>query len=265
MRYGFLGCGNMGGAIARALSASTKDILLANRSAAKAEALAAELGVRAGSNEAVLADCEVIFLGVKPQMLPALAEEIRGRLNGRKPFFVSMAAGITLSRLEELLGSGLPILRIMPNTPVAVGKGLILYCANDRVEDAALRRLLVDLAPAGALEALPEALIDAGSALSGCGPAYVYMFLEALADGAVACGLPRKQALRYAALTLEGASRLALESGKHPEQLKDEVCSPGGSTIKGVEALEQYGFRAASIAAVSAAFEKTKELGKPAK
>jgi pyrroline-5-carboxylate reductase len=148
----------------------------------------------------------------------------------------------------------------MPNTPVSVGEGMILYATGETVTKAEEAELLDALAGAGRLSPLPEYLIDAGSAVSGCGPAFVDLFIEALADGGVACGLPRKQAVEFAAQMVAGSARLVLESGQHPGALKDAVCSPGGTTIQGVRALENAGFRGAVIEAVIAAYEKNQDL-----
>ena len=175
--------------------------------------------------------------------------------------FVSMLAGISLDRLAEMLGGEKKIIRIMPNTPSAVGQGLMLVSANDRVTAEELAAFKALMAESGLLDDLPEHLIDAASAVSGCGPAYAYMFVEALADGAVKCGVPRAKAMRYAAQMLLGSASLLLETGEHSGALKDAVCSPGGSTIAGVAALEDRGFRGAAIAAVEAAYRRTKELG----
>ena len=150
----------------------------------------------------------------------------------------------------------------MPNTPVAIGQGMVLYTACPGVQPAELEEFCDKMAGAGRLDAIDEALMDAASAVAGCGPAFVYQFLEALADGGVACGLPRKKAIEYAAQTLAGAAGMVLESGKHPGLLKDEVCSPGGSTIAGVRVLEQGALRAAAMNAVIASCEKNRELGK---
>ena len=187
---GFLGCGNMGGAIARAVCKATEpeNVFLANRTAAKAETLAAELGCQTATNAEVAGDCDLIFLAVKPQMMEAMLEPLR---------FI-----------------------------------------------------------------LAEGMIDAASCVSGCGPAWVYQFIEALADGGVACGLPRAKAQEYAAQMVLGSAKLVLESGKHPGALKDAVCSPGGSTIQGVRVLEEHGLRGAVMDAVLAAYDKTKEMGK---
>jgi len=261
MKYGFIGCGNMGGAIARALSKATKDIMLSDPSEAAA-VLQQELGCKCGTNAEVAEGCERIFLAVKPQILEAVITPIAPILAEKKPLIITMAAGIQIKKLEAMIGAHIPVIRIMPNTPVAVGSGTILYCANDLVSAENLADFCQDMAGGGLLDPISESTIDAASALSGCGPAYAYMFIEAMADGAVACGVPRDKAITYAASTLAGAAKMALESGKHPGALKDSVCSPGGSTIAGVNVLEQCGFRGAIMDCIRAAFERTQELGK---
>ena len=260
MKYGFIGCGNMGGAIAAALSKATQDILLCDPFAA--ETLAEKLGCKAGNNESAATNCQRIFLAVKPQVLQSVLSPIAHILRETKPLLITMAAGIEITKIEEIIGAQLPIIRIMPNTPVSVGSGTILYCHNSLVSDADLNDFLNDMRFSGMLDPIAEGLIDAGSALSGCGPAYAYMFIEAMADGAVACGVPRAKATAYAANTLMGAAKMVLESGKHPSELKDNVCSPGGSTIAGVRTLEEHGFRGAVMDCIDAAYHRTKELGK---
>lgn len=266
MKYGFIGCGNMGSAVARAVckGAGAGDVLLANRTPAKAEKLAAELGCACGTNEQVAGICDFIFLGVKPQMMADMLDELSATLESRaesRPFvLVTMAAGLSMQQIRMMAGSGYPIIRMMPNTPVALGDGMIQYCSDD-VEPEKMAEWLAAMAPAGRLDAVPEGMMDAASAVSGCGPAYAYMFVEALADGAVKCGVPRAKAMRYAAQMLLGSASLLLETGEHPGALKDAVCSPGGSTIAGVAALEDRRFRGAAIAAVEAAYRRTKELG----
>ena len=260
MKYGFIGCGNMGGAIARALSKTTTDILLCDPYAA--ESLAQQLSCKHGSNEQAVENCERLFLAVKPQVLRSAISPIAELLRQKKPLLITMAAGVEIAAIEEMVGDKLPIIRIMPNTPVAVGCGTILYCCNDLVDQRTLDNFLKDMKYAGMMDPIGENLIDAGSALSGCGPAYVYMFIEALADGAVACGVPRAKAMTYAANTLIGAAQMVLQSGTHPGALKDAVCSPGGSTIAGVRALEENAFRGAVMNCVEAAYQRTKELGK---
>lgn len=263
MTIGFIGTGNMGGALARAASKTQHEIFLSDKAADKAQALAKEIGAKAVTMaEAAL--CDYVFLGVKPQMLAGLLKELAPVLALRKTpgTIVSMAAGVCMADIQAMLGFDYPIIRIMPNTPVAVGSGVILYDTTEQVSMDAVAGFVSILSQAGLLNRLPESLIDAGSALSGCGPAFVAMFAEALADGAVACGLPRDKAMTYAAQTMLGTAKLLLESGQHPGQLKDAVCSPGGSTIAGVNALEQGAFRGSVMAAVKDAFIRTKELGK---
>ncbi len=261
MKYGFIGCGNMGGAIAKALRKSTDSILVADRSG-KAKALAAELGIGYADNMAIAKECDILFLAVKPHMMKDMLAPLQEILAERKPLLVTMAAGLEISTIEKFVGAPLPMIRIMPNTPTAIGKGMIQYCCNDLVSKKMLEDWLSDMAPCGRLDALEERLIDAASAISGSGPAYMYIFLEALADGAVACGIPRAKAYEYAAMTMAGSAEMFLQTGTHPGALKDAVCSPGGSTIAGVRALEAQAFRAAAMDCVIATCERNKELGK---
>ena len=261
MKIGFIGTGNMGSALARAAAKTGAALALNNRTQAKAQALAQELGCEVATAREIAETCDYIFLGVKPQLMAGLLAELAPTLKARtSPFtLVSMAAGLTIETIRKMAGGDYPVIRMMPNTPVAVGSGVILYDPSDNV--TALPGFCQAMAQAGSLAPIPERLMDAGSALSGCGPAFAAMFMEALADGAVACGLPRDKALTLAAQTLRGTAQLLLETGKHPAVLKDEVCSPGGSTIQGVNALEEGGLRATAIAAIQAAYTRTKELG----
>lgn len=264
--FGFIGTGNMGGALARAACRRRPEqVVLTNRTLEKAVALAEELDCDiAMDNEAVAREAQYIFLGVKPQMMEGLLRSLAPTLAARADRYVlvSMAAGLSIARLQEMLGFAAPILRIMPNTPCAIGQGMILYAASEQVTEAEVEEFCDKMAGAGRFDALEERLMDAASAVSGCGPAFVYQFIEAMADGGVACGLPRAKAQEYAAQTLAGAAGMVLATGRHPGQLKDEVCSPGGSTIAGVYALEQGGVRAAVMGAVVASWKKNGELGK---
>lgn len=261
---GFIGTGNMGGALARAACKSLPggQVLLANRTADKARILAEELGCRTADNAAVAENADFIFLGVKPQMMADLLADIGPVLARRQTRFilVTMAAGLTIARIQELAGGRYPVIRIMPNTPASIGEGMILYTCGQGVTQDEESTFLSSMAGAGRISPLPEKLIDAGSSVSGCGPAFVDLFIEALADGGVACGLPRAAALEYAAQMVAGSARLVLKSGSHPGALKDAVCSPGGTTIQGVRTLEEAGFRGAVMDAVIAAYEKTGDL-----
>ena len=261
MKYGFIGCGNMGGAIATALAKKTTNILLSDPST-KTSAFAEELGCTVGNNIQVATECDRIVLAIKPQMMAGVLAPIADILATRKPVLITIAAGIEIRQIEEMVGTSLPVIRLMPNTPVAVGKGMIVYTSNSLVDEAVLQDFLADMEFAGTMDPIDEKLIDAASALSGSGPAYLYLFLEAMADGAVACGLPRQKAMAYAAATMEGAAQMFIQSGKHPGELKDAVCSPAGSTIVGIQALEQHGFRGAVMDCVIAAYQKNKTLGK---
>ena len=261
MKYGFIGCGNMGGAIAKALAKATTDFAITDRSG-RAIALAAEIPCGYLSGLEIAEQCDRIFLGVKPHMMQAVLAPLQPVLQQRKPLLITMAAGLTMAQIEEFAGGDIPVIRIMPNTPVAIGKGVTQYCANQLVSEETLEDFLSDMRVSGILDKLDEKLIDAGSAISGSGPAFVYMFIEALADGAVSCGIPRAKALEYAAATVIGAGELVLASGQHPGALKDAVCSPMGSTISGIRALENHGFRAAAMEAVIATYNRNKELGK---
>ena len=264
--YGFIGVGNMGGALARAVCRTVEpdQVFLSNRTMEKARALAAELGCRTADAEAVAESADFIFLGVKPQMMEELLTGVGSVLAKRETRFVlvSMAAGLSVAHIQKLAGGAYPVIRIMPNTPCSIGEGMTLYAVSPEVEAKEEKTFLADMAGAGKFTALAEHLMDAGSAVSGCGPAFVFLFLEALADGGVACGLPRNIAMELAAQTLIGAARLQQESGKHPGALKDAVWSPGGTTIQGVRALEEGGFRATAMHAVLAAYEKTQALKK---
>ena len=266
MTFGFIGAGNMGGALARAVAKSVapENITLSDAFKEKAEELAAKLGVNVDTAETVAEKCHFIFLGVKPQVMASMFSQIAPILKNRTTNFVlvSMAAGVAIDEIRRMAGANYPVIRIMPNIPASVGEGVILFDTTDNVDEGDVAAFQKALAAAGVVDHLPEKLIDAASALSGCGPAFVSLFIEALTDGAVACGLPRDKAMLYAAATVKGSAAMILESGMHPAQLKDAVCSPGGTTIAGVKALEEGAFRGATMEAVSKAYKRTLELGK---
>jgi len=261
MKYGFIGCGNMGGAIVRALVKATGDICITDRSG-RAKALSQELGISYRSSDEIAEGCDRIFLGVKPHMMEGVLGELREVLSERKPLLITMAAGLETKKIEEFVGVRLPVIRIMPNTPTAVGKGVIAYCCNELVEESVLTDWLSDMRFCGLVDPLEERLMDAISALSGSGPAYLFVMLEALADGAVTCGIPRDKAMAYAAMTMAGAAEMYLQTRQHPGALKDAVCSPGGSTIAGLRQLEKQSFRGAVMDCVIETYNKNKELGK---
>ena len=261
MTVGFIGCGNMGGALAKAISTNKQiKVYISDNNEAKAKTFAEEIGAEATSNSDVASLSDFLFIGVKPSYVKSVADEIRDNVR-EGAVIVSMAAGVATDKLTAYFGEDKHIIRIMPNTPVKVGCGMTTWCTNGNVEPSNEDKFIAIMAPTGRLDKIPEALIDAACSVAGCGPAFVYMFIEALADGAVKCGLPREKALIYAAETVKGAAETVIATGEHPEALKDAVCSPGGSTIEGVAALERGGFRSAAISAVEKAFEKNKKLG----
>ena len=267
MQYsiGFIGTGNMGSALARAVSKAVPpdSLYLSNRTTKKAQLLAKELGANAVS-VVDAARCDIVFLCVKPQMMKELLSQISSVLLSRKSdvTLVSVAAGLTMESIRQMAGEPYSVIRIMPNTPVAVGEGIVLYDYSENVPGDVIGYFLDSMKYAGLVDHLPEKLIDAGTSVAGCGPAFAFMFMEALADGGIACGLPREKAHMYAQQMLLGSAKLAMLSQKHPAQLKDEVCSPGGSTIEGVKALEQGAFSSSVISAVDASYRKNRILGK---
>lgn len=261
---GFIGAGNMGGSLLRAACRKHDPayILVADKFEEKVRPVAESLGVRFTGNEEIAEKADYIFLGVKPQMMEDMLRGIAPVLAKReKPFvLVSMAAGMQMKKLTAMAGNAdYPIIRIMPNLPASVGEGAILYAHSDNVSDEQLRFFLSFMEKAGKFYPVAEHLIDAGSSVSGCGPAFAAMFVEALADGGVACGLTRALAYELAEQMMYGTAKLLME-GVSPAALKDNVCSPGGTTIQGVRTLEKGAFRSALFEAVIAATEKNKDF-----
>ena len=257
----FIGVGNMGGALAKAAckSLGADMVAVANRTYAKAEELASKIGCQAyPSNLEAAQAAEYIFLCVKPKQIHLVLEELAPVLEGK--VLVSVAAGVTLAELQGWAGKDTPVLRIMPNTPCEIGKGLTALAGGNTATEEHFVGVEHILACSGMVERMEEDMIDAYNAVSGCGPAFVYPYIEALADGGVLVGLHRDEAIRYAAQMVMGAAAMVLESGEHPGKLKDAVCSPGGLTIEGVAELERHGLRAAAIDAVVAAWKKGKNL-----
>ncbi len=263
LKIGFIGAGNMGGALACAAAKGGYDVLISDKDTAKAKQLADKISATATDNLTVAKQCDYIFFGVKPQFMNSMIDEIREDLVARNDRFVivSMAAGTGIKTIENNLNATLPVIRIMPNMAAAVGQGTVLCAKGAAVTDDEVKTLSEILGKAGIFDVIPESLIDAGCALSGSGPAYVYMFIEAMADGGVKCGLSRDKALLYAANTVLGAAKTVLETGTHPAALKDGVCSPAGTTVAGVTALEERAFRGAVIDAVAAGFNRAVEIG----
>ena len=266
MKIGIIGLGNMGGSLARLVAQDKRfrsELLLANRSRFKADKIAAVVGGQPVSNKEVFAQAEVIFLGIKPAQFADLLAEYQEVLEKRESLLlISIAAGLTLETLGKWAPSHHRWIRIMPNTPVAVGEGVISFALSQQANQADEDLLCELLSSAGLLVKLEEKQLDAATALAGCGPAFVYLFIEALADAGVRVGLSRDISLQLANQTLLGAVKLSQVSGQHPALLKDQVCSPAGSTIAGVASLEENAFRGTVMDAVQAAYKRTQELGK---
>ena len=262
MKIGCIGTGAMGGAIMRAVCKKydVKQIKVTDKNAAMAKAFAEETGaVYVASNKEVL-DCDYVFIAVKPQFLSDLFAEIAGDIYS-STVMISMAAGVKIEKLESLAPSA-RFIRMMPNVCAQVGQAMTAVTYRENISDSEAAAAIEILSAAGKVEAVPEKLMDCVTAVSGSGPAFVFMFIESLADAAVRCGMPRAQAYTYAAQTVYGSAGMVLESGKNPAALKDMVCSPAGTTIEGVAALEKYGFRNAVIEAVTAACDRSIALGK---
>ena len=244
MKIGFIGTGNMGGALASAAAKSGEaQVLLANRTRAKAEALAARIGAAVSGNKMIAEEADHIFLGVKPQMMADMLTGIAPALKerGSAPVLVSMAAGVTIARIQELAGGDYPVIRIMPNMPAAVGEGVIFYACSENCEKAQLEAFLRYMQPAGRLfplEGRTQALRwrAAAGLLPPC-------FSRRWPTAAWRARLPRAAAVQYAAQMMLGTAKMVLETNEHPGSLKDRVCSPGGSTIQGVRTLEEGGMR----------------------
>lgn len=255
---GFIGTGSMGGALAICpAQAAPEKVIVSNRTMAKAEAIAAKYGCASGTFAVVAANSKYIVIGTLPAAVCPVISDILPAIkaSGERKIIVSMSGSTSLAEMEAVAGD-IPVIRILPNTPVAVGKGLIFYCAGANATDEDVKGLISLLSCCGAVEQLDERLFGAGSAVAGCGPAFAAIFIDALADGGVKAGIPRAKAIRFAEQMLLGTAQLALDTGRHPAQLRDDVASPGGSTIEGIQALEEGGLRAAVINAVVKAWKK---------
>lgn len=263
-KAGCIGTGVMGSALMHALIkiAGANNVAVCDADNLKAEAFCREHGCEVAlSNREIATACDFVFLAVKPQYLAPVLAEIKDSLRP-ETVVVSMAAGVKITAISAGLGAHAKIIRIMPNIPAAVGQAMTAIAPSEGVSSAESGELQRLLSLSGLTEITPESLMDAVTAVSGSGPAYGFLFIEALSDAAVKMGMPRAQAIRYAAQTLKGAAEMVLQTGTHPGALKDGVCSPAGTTIAAVTKLEEKGFRSAVIEAAMAAFERSKDLGK---
>jgi pyrroline-5-carboxylate reductase len=262
---GFVGAGKMATALARgfirAKLATADQIIASDPVEAARSSFARDTGAKiTGSNLEVLRFADVLVLAVKPGQVADVLGEIGGQFSGDH-LLLSIAAGVTLAKLENGLGHGARVIRVMPNTPALVGASATAYALGRNATTADGRLAQTLFSSVGVAFQLGESLLDAVTGLSGSGPAYVCMIIEALSDGGVAAGLPRDVATRLAAQTVFGGAKMVLETGQHPGALKDMVTSPGGTTIEGIHELEKAGVRGALINAVRAATEKSRKLG----
>ncbi|HTM45500.1 MAG TPA: pyrroline-5-carboxylate reductase [Polyangiaceae bacterium] len=264
---GLIGGGNMGRALIAALLSAGKfkpsEVVASDADGEKRAALIADFGIEAtADNAAVLAKAQTVVLAVKPQIISAVLQAVGSRLKADQ-LLISVAAGVTCSSVEQQLPAGARVVRVMPNLPAVAQAGAAALCAGTHASAADLQHAKELFDAVGRTVVVAETQMDAVTGLSGSGPAYVMLVIEGLADGGVQMGLPRDVALLLAAQTVYGAARLLLESGEHPGALKDKVASPGGTTIAGIDALEQSGVRYAMMNAVKAATARARELGKP--
>lgn len=263
MKISCIGTGAMGGAIMSAVCKkfNSKDIYVTDKNSDMGKAFAEKNGCNfVNSNKEVLKDADYVFLAVKPQFLGDVFAEIKNDIS-EKQVIISMAAGIAISKLEAFAPKA-RFIRMMPNVCAQIGEAMTAVSCNSNITKEEMNTAKDILSAAGKVEEVPERLMDCVTGVSGSGPAFVFMFIEAMADAAVRCGMPRNQAYIYAAQTVKGSAALVLESGKHPGALKDSVTSPAGTTIEGVAALEANGFRHSVIEAVTKAYEKSVSLGK---
>ncbi|MDB8457891.1 pyrroline-5-carboxylate reductase [Turicibacter sanguinis] len=268
MKYpvGFIGSGNMAMAMLKGLLKSelilSNDILMSNPSHTKVNRFVEDYKINGTtSNQDVANLCQIVILAVKPYLYPAIIDEIKESIH-KETIIVSIAAGPTLQMIEDYFQKSIKVVRTMPNTPAQVGEAMSAIIPNRNVTENELNQVIAIFNSFGKCEVVSEVLIDSVIAVSGSSPAYVYMMIEAMADAAVLQGMPRNLAYEFAAQAVLGAAKMVLETGMHPGGLKDQVCSPGGTTIEAVAKLEQEGFRASIMNAMEACAKKSKKMSK---
>lgn len=264
-KIGFIGAGNMGsammGGILNAGLVSQDEMIASCHSDATQKRVTDRLGIRVTLDNCEAADADVVILAVKPYQFDEVLPVIKDGLDNDQ-LIISIAAGQTLDKLSAALGLDKKIIRVMPNTPALVGEAMSALCVNDNVSDADLEKALEIFRSFGKAAVVPESQMDVVVGVSGSSPAFIYMIIEAMADAAVAEGMKRSDAYVFAAQSVLGSAKMVLETGEHPGRLKDDVCSPGGTTIEGVAALEADGLRAAMIDGVRTAVDKSREMSR---
>lgn len=264
MKIGFIGCGNMAsamiGGILRQGIFSKDEIIVSNLTDEGRARSEKTLGVVTTlDNNEIVRSAKTVVLAVKPQFYEEVLTEVHDSLTTEHTI-IGIAPGKTLAWLEEKAGLPLKVVRFMPNTPAQVGAGMTAVCTNDRVSEDELAEILKITDSFGCTEVIPERLMDAAGAVGGCSPAYVFMFIEAMADAAVAGGMPRSQAYTFAAQAVLGSAKMVLETGKHPGELKDMVCSPAGTTIQAVRVLEEKGMRSSVFEAMMKCLDISRKM-----
>jgi len=264
MKIGFIGTGNMGSAMMGGMVSSgivaASNVMASDIFQAALDRISDQLNIATSTNNRDVVDfADIVFLAVKPQYLAGAIDGIKD-MDFTDKIVVSIAAGQSIEKLTELFGKQLKLIRVMPNTPALVGEAMSALSPNELVSEDEADIVLHLFESFGKAEIVPEKLQDAVVGISGSSPAYVYMFIEALADGAVVEGMPRAQAYKFAAQAVLGSAKMVLETGEHPGVLKDAVCSPGGTTIEAVATLEALGFRNAVIEAERVCVEKSRDL-----
>ncbi|KGT86756.1 pyrroline-5-carboxylate reductase [Erwinia typographi] len=265
-KIGFIGCGNMSKAIIGGLVSSgqirPENIWVFDRKPATNEAMQQQYGITPGASaEEVAKQADILFGAVKPNVILTVLKDISGSLN-KDTVVVSIAAGVTLDSLATVLGHDRKLVRVMPNTPALVNEGMTSVTPNVLVSKEEADEIVDIFSGFGKAALVPEYMIHAVVGVSGSAPAYVFMFIEAMADAAVLGGMPRAQAYQFAAQAVKGSAQMVLETGKHPGELKDMVCSPGGTTIEAVKVLEEKGFRAAVMEAMQRCMAKSEKMSK---
>ena len=267
MKLGFIGAGNMGGAIIRGYVKANPDqasnVYISEYSPEFAKKVAADIGVVPTEGvEDLVSKVDTIVMAVKPDMFGKVMPQVRTAIEacGEEKRLISIAAGITIDYLKGALPEGMQIIRVMPNTPAMVNEGMTALFLGETADEAFKNDALKLFESCGKVEIVSESLIHAVIGASGSSPAYTYMFIEAIADAVVAEGMPRAQAYKFAAQAVLGAAKMVLETGKHPGALKDDVCSPGGTTIQAVISMEQMGLRAAVMQGIKDCCDKSREM-----
>lgn len=265
-RIGFIGSGNMAkamiGGIVKSGLVEPGKVTVSDLNQGALDAVNGEFGVvTTKDSKEVVKNSDIIIVAVKPNIYDIVLDSVKEFINGEK-IIVTIAAGKTIESVEKVIGNDKKIVRTMPNTPALVNEGMSALCKNNNITDEELSMVKSIFDSFGKSEVVGEYMIDAVIGASGSAPAYVFMFIEAMADAAVLAGMPRNQAYTFAAQAVMGSAKMVLETGKHPGELKDMVCSPGGTTIEAVKTLETEGFRSAVIKAIGDCIEKSKEMSK---